>query len=162
MCEIEGVGPVPVAVAGRLLGDAVVSVIIRDGVDIRSVTHLGRQPTAHQRTALRARDPECVVAGCHVRQGLQIDHVDPWVPSFVTTLDRLARLCRHHHGLKTFRGWRLEGEPGHWRLVPPANVAEEQAEPERGGRGRSGEARPPPGRANPQEPPEHGQQTLIA
>lgn len=31
------------------------AIVIRDGVDIRNVTHLGRQVTAHQRTALEAR-----------------------------------------------------------------------------------------------------------
>jgi hypothetical protein len=66
-----------------------------------NVAHLGRHPTAHQRGALEVRHPECVVGGCHVRVGLEIDHVEPWSATRVTKLDRLARLCRFHHAQKT-------------------------------------------------------------
>jgi hypothetical protein len=83
------------------------------------LAHLGRRPTAHQRTALVVRDPECVVPGCHVRVGLEIDHVDPWCATRVTKLDRLARLCRFHHAQKTHEGYRLEGGPGHWGWLRP-------------------------------------------
>ena len=65
------------------------------------------------------RDPECVVGGCHVRVGLEIDHVEPWSATRVTKLDALARLCRFHHALKTHEGYRLEGGPGHWRWLKP-------------------------------------------
>jgi len=37
-----------------------------------------------------------------------------------TRLDNLARLCRWHHYLKTYRGYRLTGPPGEWRWEPPA------------------------------------------
>ena len=65
------------------------------------------------------RDPECVVAGCHVRVGLEIDHVEPWSATRMTKLDALARLCRFHHAQKTHEGYRLEGGPGHWRWLKP-------------------------------------------
>ena len=103
-----------------LLGDAVVKLLFTRGIDVVSVVHLGRTVTAHQRSALEARDPTCVVDGCSVAHHLEIDHVDGWALTKVTTLDRLARLCRWHHHLKTYAGYRLEGRPGAWRWCGPA------------------------------------------
>jgi hypothetical protein len=112
--EIDGVGPVPVDVVRAMMADAFLAAVVTDGVDIRSVAHLGRSVTATQRTALYARDPECVVPGCHVRTRLEIDHVQGWAATRVTRLDELARLCHYHHALKTHEGWILRGPPGHW------------------------------------------------
>lgn len=119
VCEIDGVGPVPVATASALLSDAVVSAVVSDGVDITTVAHLGRTIPAHLRTALQARDPTCVVPGCSVADHLDIDHIVPFAQGGPTRLDNLARLCRFHHHQKTYRGYRLEGGPGHWRWVTP-------------------------------------------
>ena len=102
-----------------MMDDAFVSAVVTDGVEVSRVAHLGRRPTAHQRSALEVRDPECVVDGCHVRVGLEIDHVEPWSATRVTKLDALARLCRFHHAQKTHEGYRLEGGPGHWRWLKP-------------------------------------------
>lgn len=118
-CDIPGIGPVPVATARTLLGDATVKLLLMRGVDVVSVVHLGRTVTAHQRSALEQRDPTCVVEGCSVRHHLEIDHVDGWALTRVTTLDRLARLCAWHHHLKTYGGYRLEGGPGRWRWCRP-------------------------------------------
>jgi hypothetical protein len=118
-CEIDGIGPVPVAVVREWTHDAFMALVVTDGVDVRSVVHLGRFATAAQRSALLVRDPECVVPGCHVRSRLEIDHVDPWESSHVTTLDRLARLCHPHHQMKTHQGWTLGGRPGSWSWDPP-------------------------------------------
>ena len=118
-CEVAGGGPVPVRVVRSMLDDAFVTAVVSDGVDVSTVAHLGRRPTAHQRSALEVRDPECVVPACHVRVGLEIDHVEPWSATRVTRLDALARLCRFHHAQKTHEGYRLEGGPGHWRWLKP-------------------------------------------
>ena len=118
-CEVAGVGPVPVPVARSLLDDAFVTAVVTQGVEVHTVAHLGRHPTAHQRSALAVRDPECVVPSCHVRLGLEIDHVEPWSATRITKLDALARLCRFHHAQKTHEGYRLEGGPGHWRWLKP-------------------------------------------
>ena len=42
LCEIAGIGPVPVSVARTLLGEAIVKLVITNGVDVANVTHLGR------------------------------------------------------------------------------------------------------------------------
>jgi hypothetical protein len=118
-CEIEGIGPVSVAAVRSMMPDAFVAAVVTDGVDIRGVAHLGRSVTAIQRTALYARDRECVVPGCHVTTRLEIDHVEEWAATHVTRLDALARLCHYHHFLKTHDGWRLHGPPGQWTFTPP-------------------------------------------
>ncbi len=51
LCEIAGVGPVPVSVARRLLGDSVLKLVLTRGVDVVNVTHLGR--SCHRRPADR-------------------------------------------------------------------------------------------------------------
>jgi 5-methylcytosine-specific restriction endonuclease McrA len=81
---------------------------------VTRVAHAGRTIPAHLRSALEARDPTCVVPGCEVRSGLEIDHIVPVSRGGWTRMDNLARLCRYHHGEKTHRGWRLEGGPGNW------------------------------------------------
>jgi hypothetical protein len=119
-CEIPGVGPVPIEVAEELLGDAIVALVITKGSDIASVTHLGRTVRAPLRRALIERDQTCVIPGCDVREGLQIDHrIIPVVENGETALWNLARLCRHHHYLRHHKGFRLEGGPGDWQWLPP-------------------------------------------
>jgi len=118
-CVIDGIGPVPVSTIEEMMRDAFLAAVVTDGIDIQSMVHLGRQPTAAQRTALIVRDPTCVIPGCDVTEGLEIDHVSGWVPTHHTTLKELARECGHHHDLKTYEGWVLSGGPGHWKWDPP-------------------------------------------
>jgi hypothetical protein len=125
-CEIPGVGPVPVATAEGLLGEAWLRLVVRDGVDVASVTHLGRYITAHQRSALETRDPCCVVPGCGSTHLLEIDHWDtPVRARGETRLSNLCRLCRHHHRLKTNHKHRLVGGPGRWRWLLPGEREED-------------------------------------
>jgi hypothetical protein len=112
ICRIEGIGPVNVDHVRSLLGEAFVVALIHDSVDIRSIVHLGRQVTAHQRSALEARGWICEVPGCDVTVGLQIDHREDWSFTRRTTLDDLVLHCGHHHFEKTHLGARLTGPPG--------------------------------------------------
>ena len=136
-CEIDGIGLVPVATVRAMMSDAFLAAVVTDGVNIRSVVHLGRAVTARQRTALVARDPKCVIPGCAVRRGLEIDHVEEWAPSRVTRVDSLARLCRYHHAQKTYEGWRLTGPPGQWTWTGPGHTPPDAPDPFGGS--------PPPG-----------------
>jgi len=74
VCEIPGVGPVPLAVARTLLGDVFLKLVITDGVDVQTVCHIGRHVSAFIDTALQERDPACVVPGCDVANFLERDH----------------------------------------------------------------------------------------
>ena len=119
-CEIPGVGPVPVRTARELLGDAWVDLVVSDGVDVTTICRMGRSIPTALRTALVERDRGCVVPGCDVTQGLEIDH---WRVDHAAggplSMDNLARLCRYHHYLRTHQGFVLSGGPGHWRFDPP-------------------------------------------
>ena len=64
ICEIAGIGPIPVSTARDLLGDSVLKLVITKGVDVRNVTHLGRGPSAAQRVALSWSSRGCSVEGC--------------------------------------------------------------------------------------------------
>ncbi len=126
VCEVPGVGPIPVATARAWAGDAVLRALVTNGVDVVAVAHAGRSLTAAQRAAIEERDPSCVVPGCTTSKGLEIDHVDGWVLTRSTTLQRLARLCRWHHYQKTHCGYGLDGCAGHWRLVPPDHPPDDE------------------------------------
>lgn len=119
VCEIEGVGPIPVATAKALAKDAFLAALVTDGTDIHKVSHLGRSITAKQRTALEVRDPMCVVPVCGVKDHLETDHINGREGEGTRTIDHMARMCPHHHDLKTYKGWTLSGGPGNWRFDPP-------------------------------------------
>ncbi|HLN41168.1 MAG TPA: DUF222 domain-containing protein [Acidimicrobiales bacterium] len=123
VCEIAGVGPVPVSTARSLLPESFLKIVVVDGVDVLSVCHVGRAIPAHVRSAIEARDPICVVPGCDVAVGLEIDH---WQTDFAdggpTALSNLARLCHFHHAMKTYRGFELGGGPGKWEWEPPEEL----------------------------------------
>jgi hypothetical protein len=123
-CEIPGVGPIPVSVAHRMATDSILKVIVTKGVEITAVAHAGRTIRAHHRSALEARDPVCIVPGCGVRQGLQIDHREPWAETQRTSLDNTARLCRWHHYQKSHCGYTYRGRPGAWEWIPPDRATE--------------------------------------
>ena len=119
-CEIPGVGPVPLETAREVLGDAIVHLVITQGADVASITSLGRTIRAPVRRAVIERDQTCVIPGCDVRDGLEIDHrIIPVVENGEAALWNLARLCHHHHYLRHHKGFRLEGGPGDWRWLPP-------------------------------------------
>ncbi len=114
-CEIAGVGPVSVSAVRRLLSEAFLSVVIRKGTDIRNVTHLGRQVTATQRTALEARGGRC--ERCGSRHLLDIDHNEGWTLTHDTRLDDLSWFCWHCHDQKTRHNLRAVGGLGAKRFV---------------------------------------------
>ena len=123
-CEIPGVGPVPVASVRALLPEAFVKLLVHDGVDVTTVCHVGRTVPAHVRSALEERDPQCVVPGCDVALGLEIDHYrTAFAEGGPTALENLARLCHFHHAMKTYRGFELRGGPGKWEWEPPPEFA---------------------------------------
>jgi hypothetical protein len=118
MCEIVGIGPVPVRVARDLLGESILKLVITKGVDVANVVHLGRGPTMAQRIALLWSKPKCANAACS-SMFVQIDHREPWAETHHTTLDELDPLCPHDHDLKTNHGWSLVAGKGRRAIVAP-------------------------------------------
>jgi hypothetical protein len=135
LCEIRGVGPVPVPVAAGLLGRSVLQLVITRGVDVCNVTHLGRGPTAAQKIALAWASPGCTVQGCW-RTRVEHDHRQPWAQTRHTRLDELDPLCEFHHDLKTRHGWALVAGTGKRPMVAPDDPRhpQRQADPDTAGR----------------------------
>jgi hypothetical protein len=127
-CTIAGVGQVPVATARKLLGDGFLSILVTKGTDVTTVAHAGRAVPADVNTALNARDKTCCVPGCGVTEFLERDHrVLPFAEGGTTALSNLSRMCKWHHYLRTYKGWRLEGEPGNWKWVAPRSGTSDDA-----------------------------------
>jgi hypothetical protein len=112
VCEIPGVGPVPVSAAREVLGEADLHLVITRGKDIASYCHLG-EISPSQRAAVYARARgRCERPGCTSTTHLQIDHIWERQHGGPTRLDNLRLLCGTDHRMKTNNGWRLIGPPG--------------------------------------------------
>jgi hypothetical protein len=124
VCEIPGVGPVPLSRARALIGDAFLKLVVTNGVDVQHVCHIGRHVSAVTETALQERDATCVVPGCDATSFLETDH---WQETFAeggpTDLPNLCRICSRHHHLKHHKGFALRGGPGKWEWIAPKDVA---------------------------------------
>jgi hypothetical protein len=123
LCEIAGLGPVDLAtVEDWIGGDAIKAAIVTEGVDIRSIVHLGRSPIELQRTALQWHCAgTCAIERCTSTARMEIDHVAEWAATHRTTLDDLALVCGHHHDLKTHHRYRFGplGTDGKRTLIAP-------------------------------------------
>jgi hypothetical protein len=120
LCEITGVGPIPVERARALLGEAVIKLVLTKGVDVLNVTALGRGPTAAQKVALAWTMPTCTVEGCS-RTHTEYDHRIDWAETHHTRLDETDPLCDGHHDKKTREGWALVEGKGKRPFVPPTD-----------------------------------------
>jgi hypothetical protein len=120
LCEVTGLGPIPVAMAKALLGDAVLKLIITKGVDVLHVTSLTRRRTQAMHYASLWTSPTCTVEGCS-RTRIEYDHRTgaEWKDTGHTRLDELDPLCGGHHQMHTSKGWALVEGTGKRRMVPP-------------------------------------------
>jgi hypothetical protein len=130
LCEIAGIGPIPVSVARELLGESILKLVITKGVDVLNVTHLGRGPNAAQRVALLWSSPGCSVEGC-ARTRVEIDHRIPYAQTGHTRLDECDALCKHHHDRKHRDGWALVEGTGKRPMVPPDDRRHPKNRPKR-------------------------------
>ena len=124
VCEIPGVGPIPVATAREHLDDAVLWALVHDGTDIQAVAPLSRYVSPAQQAALELRDPECTITGCHRRSGLENHHLVAFAGGGPTSLANLARCCDDHHDDITYRGAELARRDGQWQWQAPATAGQ--------------------------------------
>jgi hypothetical protein len=140
VCEIAGVGPVPVTVAQKLLDDSILKILVHDATDVVAVSHAGRTIPARIRTALEEQFPECCIEGCHVNRHLEIDHNIPISEGGPTALWNLTRPCHFHHDYKHSHNLRIVGEGTRRRFAPadgappgqPRHTAHERSTMRRG------------------------------
>jgi hypothetical protein len=108
-CHIIGGGPLPVDIVKSLATDAFVKVVFHNGVDIHTVTHIGRYMKVELRTALELGAPPdfdgvtCVEPGCGRRYNLEWDHIDPVANRGPTSYANLEPRCWPDHQDKTER-----------------------------------------------------------
>jgi len=131
-CEIAGVGPVPVAHVRELLGDSILTILVRDGRDVRTFARPGRKVVAALAQLLEARDATCIVNGCGRSARLEGDHHHPVSAGGSSEAGNLHGLCRQHHRRKT-SGWELREHPdGRFTLEPPTDdIDVREDEPDR-------------------------------
>jgi hypothetical protein len=143
VCEIAGQGPVPVSDAWRFIdGGAFVAAVASRGTELEKLVHLGRKPSALQRTGVEwLHGGVCAVDGCTSTARLEIDHVIPWANTHRTALRDLTVLCGHHHDLKTHHGHTLGPRlpTGRRRLLPPGEDVPHDQGPEGWGEPSQGE-----------------------
>jgi hypothetical protein len=118
LCEITGVGPVPVSVARTLLGESILKLVLTKGRDVATTVHLGRGANAAQQVALLWSCPHCSNVACP-RTLTEVDHRVPYEQCRQTELANLDPLCRVDHWLKTHRRWALVAGTGRRAFVPP-------------------------------------------
>jgi hypothetical protein len=74
-----------------------------------------RLATTAQRRAIAARDGGCCFPGCDLPlHWCDQHHIDPYETGGETNVERLAPLCRRHHGVTHRSGWRMEATQDGW------------------------------------------------
>jgi hypothetical protein len=121
VCEIKGVGPVPVATAKELMGDALLTILVKKGVDVTTIAHDGTKtmPIAVRRAVL-ARDPECVVDICSAPTA-HVHHTKWRSDGGEHSVHNCHGLCKWCHDLVHYHGYTLEpdGDGTYHLRAPP-------------------------------------------
>ncbi|AXE38748.1 HNH endonuclease signature motif containing protein [Acidipropionibacterium virtanenii] len=82
------------------------------------------------RKALTLRDSGCVIPGCTVpAPACQAHHVIPWWAGGPTSLNNLALICRHHHGV--IEPHRYDPAADQWRITFDPDTGKPQVHPPR-------------------------------
>jgi len=120
LCEIDGAGPIPVEIAETLFPAAYVKTIVKNGTDVKTISHHSRAISPTLKTAVKTRDHgTCVVPGCDNHRYTETDHIITYAQGGKTRLDNLATLCTWHHRQKTLHGWQITHTNNQWHWKPP-------------------------------------------
>ena len=105
VCHVVGGGPVAPDVVREMSKDGFLKVVFHDGVNVHTVTHLGRYIPAELRTALELGDPPeldgVACSGCGKRFGIQWDHLQPVCAGGVTSFANEDPKCFECHVRKS-------------------------------------------------------------
>lgn len=131
VCEIPGVGPVPVAHARDVLPHGLLELVITDGVEVQTVVSRTRHVPEALKVAVAERDQRCKVRGCDRTHRLERHHTEPFAEHQITSYDVLGMLCGDHHNLVTYRSHEIiDHGDGTWSLEAPDHDAEERRDPD--------------------------------
>jgi hypothetical protein len=126
VCEIPGVGPVPVTHARDVLSHGLLEVVLHDGRDVQAVVTRTRHVPDALKIAIQERDLTCKVRGCDATDHLERHHADPFADHAITSYQVLGLVCPDHHDRITYDHWTIETHhDGTWTLHPPATTTEE-------------------------------------
>lgn len=107
VCQVIGGGPVPPSIVREMSRDAFLKVVFHDGVNIHTVTHVGRYRPAELNTALELGAPPdfdgVVCSVCGNRFRLEWDHVEPVCAGGLTTYANEDPKCWPCHTEKSQR-----------------------------------------------------------
>ena len=121
VCEIKGVGPVPVAIARELMGDALLTVLVKKGVDVTTIAHDGTatMPISVRRAVL-ARDPDCVVDVCSAPT-TEVHHLKYRSDGGEHSTTNCVGTCSWCHDLVHYHHYQLEpnGDGTYHLRAPP-------------------------------------------
>jgi hypothetical protein len=124
MCEIPGVGPVPVAHAREVLSHGLLQLVITDGVDVQTVVSNTRHVPKALKIAIAVRDRTCKIRGCDCDRMLERHHTHAYEKPHRTTYKELGNLCPKHHHLVTHKGYTTtDNHDGTWDLRAPPDEA---------------------------------------
>jgi hypothetical protein len=127
ICEIPGVGPVPVSFARQVLSHGLLELVLHDGKDVRAIVTRTRHVPEALRIAIEERDQACKIRGCDATQHLQRHHVEEFAEHHLTSYEVLGLICADDHDLVTHRGYTIEvHDDGTWSLHPPRSDQDEQ------------------------------------
>ncbi|ACL38324.1 HNH endonuclease [Pseudarthrobacter chlorophenolicus A6] len=108
--DLDGYGPIPAAMARKLVADGATSfyrVLVdpRDGAPLEIGRTSYRLSEAMKRW-IRMRDGHCTFPGCSSSStDNDTDHLTAWQHDGTTGVSNLAQLCPKHHRLKHNSGW---------------------------------------------------------
>jgi hypothetical protein len=109
--ELRGHGPIPAVLARALAADGRWRRLVTDPVTGTALDYGRRSyvPPADLAAFVTARDRTCRFPHCtRPAERCDRDHRRAWDDGGATSAANLASLCRRHHRLKTFGGWRYQ------------------------------------------------------
>jgi hypothetical protein len=121
--DLDGYGPIPAAMARKLVADGAASFYRvltdpRDGAPLE-IGRTSYRLTEAMKRWIRMRDGHCTFPGCtNPSTDNDTDHLTAWQHHGTTGVSNLAQLCPKHHRLKHNSGWTptpaTETEPPGW------------------------------------------------
>jgi hypothetical protein len=120
VCEIKGIGPVPLEAARCMATDSILRILFTKGGQPMAVTPGVRTVPRALRLVVEGRDTVCIVPGCDVSKGLQFEHRKDFALLGPTDAENCGMMCPAHHNMKSYLGYRLDkADDGSFTFTPP-------------------------------------------
>lgn len=113
---VEGLGPIPIERARELCGGDAAWMRVLTHPESGMILSVGRtryRPPPELRRLVTWRADRCMGPGCGMPASrCDVDHTIAWEDGGATGMENLAPLCRGHHMVKHYGGWKLRQIPG--------------------------------------------------